>query len=49
MSYRFVYPNCASGVSGAPTAGYGMAPGVMAAGYPNGMATNVYGGDHRRR
>ncbi len=47
MSYRFVYPNGAPAVGAAPVNGYGVDPALMSAGYPNGVATNMY--DDRRR
>jgi hypothetical protein len=48
MSYRFVYPNGAPAVGAAPGSSYGVDPALMAAGYPNGVATNMYD-NHRRR
>lgn len=47
MSYRYVYPNGTPAVSAMPAGGYNFDPAVMSAGYPNGVATNMY--DNRRR
>ncbi|CAF0771910.1 unnamed protein product [Rotaria sp. Silwood1] len=47
MSYRYVYSNRPTAVGAAPVAGYTVEPGVMSAGYPNGVAANMY--DDRRR
>jgi len=49
MSYRFVYPNGATAVGAAPVSGYNVDPALMSAGYPNGVATNMYDDDRRRR
>lgn len=48
MSYRYVYPNGTPAVGAVPVNGYTMDPAVMAAGYPNGVPTNMYN-SHRRR
>ncbi|CAF0892737.1 unnamed protein product [Rotaria sordida] len=47
MSYRYVYPNRATVVGAAPGSGYNVDPGLMSAGYPNGMPADMY--DDRRQ
>ena len=47
MSYRYAYPNGAPTVGAAHGNGYGVNSALMAAGYPNGAAGNMYEDDRR--